>query len=158
MAEETFDGAYSFYELTQVADACRFLRALSPHERRMTREAAHVSRKELAALTGVPVARIASFENGSMPSGQDAVKFACAFKAMEPPEKMTAEERARVIEYFTNEEVCPNCRGVHNRACPRVRSVSYHDNGTLKSVEYWPDGQWPQEAVIFRDSPELHDD
>jgi hypothetical protein len=36
---------------------------------------------------------------------------------------------------------CPHCSGgnvqvYHSGACPRVRSVEYHENGSIKRIEY----------------------
>jgi hypothetical protein len=150
---------YQYTQLAHAAEAVRYLRTVDGRERRRIREDALVSRKALEAVLKVSQGRVAAYEGGTLPSGDDAIRYACALRAMEPaPDvRLTPEERQRVLQYFESEEVCPNCRGVHTRACPRVRSVSYHDNGTLRSVEYWPDGEWPQSEVIFRDSPEMQE-
>lgn len=159
-AGESFVGVFSFHDFAQAADAVRYLKALSGPLRRKLREDASLSRKDMAERLCVSPARLGAFEAGTLPTGEEAVRYACALKALLPPpdNRLNAEERQRVLDYFANNEVCPNCRGVHNRACPRVRTVSYHDNGTLRSVEYWPDGQWPQDSVIFSDSPEMNHD
>lgn len=156
---DSFEHAYSFHDLTQAADAARFLDALDGAERRAIRNGAQLSRKALADRLQVPVARLQAWENGAQPTmdSDEVIKYAGALKALQPPEQMTPEERALVLEYFEKGEACGDCGGVHNRACPRVRSRSYHENGTPKSVDYWPDGQWPQDTVIFRDSPELEE-
>lgn len=156
---DSFEHAYGYTHLTQTADAVRWLKSVEPRERRRIRQDALVSRKALGELLGAPESRVTAYEGGALPSGDAAIKYACALKALMPPAdvRLSQEERARVLQYFEGEEVCPNCRGVHTRACPRVRSVSYHDNGTLRSVEYWPDGEWPQSDVIFRDSPEMQE-
>lgn len=44
---------------------------------------------------------------------------------------------------------CRHCGGVHSRACPRVRRLCYTDGGSLTEVEYWPDGKWSDEFVIW---------
>jgi hypothetical protein len=44
---------------------------------------------------------------------------------------------------------CQHCGGWHNRACPRTRRMVWHPNGTLAEVEFWPDGRWSDEYVIW---------
>lgn len=49
---------------------------------------------------------------------------------------------------------CQTCGGLHARACPRVRSVEYETHGdrvTLRKVEYWPDGRWSTDGIIWPD-------
>ncbi len=59
--------------------------------------------------------------------------------------EMAAEVRAR----FAANEACQHCKGLHARACPRVKTMSFHPNGGLASVEFWPDGQWSDAQVIW---------
>lgn len=143
--------------LTAWATAHRRLAAMGAPERRSTREAAGITRARLGELLGVSPARVEAYERGALPHGEEAANYVAALDAMMPPEdpRLDADERATVLEYFQKDEVCKHCQGVHTRACPRVKSVEYHDGGTLKRVEYWPDGDWPTEHVIFRDGPEL---
>lgn len=150
--------------LRAAGDALRFLETVGGPVRRRVRERAGMSRAELADLIGVSVAKVTSFEHGDLPSWQDADAYRVVLESLMPAAEipgeivsagLSDEDRAKVQQYFDNEQVCPNCRGVHTRACPRVRSVAYYDNGALKSVEYWADDQWPKDAVIFQDSPEM---
>jgi transcriptional regulator with XRE-family HTH domain len=143
--------------LTVWADAYRRLGATSAPERRSIREAAGITRARLAELLGVSPARIEAYERGALPHGEEAASYAGALTAMAGPEPVALDEqeRAVVLEYFEKDEICQHCKGVHTRACPRVKSVEYHEGGTLARVEYWPDGDWPTEHVIFRDGPEL---
>ena len=144
-------------ELTSWATAYRELAAMSGSERRTLREGAGITRARLGELLGVSPARIEAYERGAMPTGEDAAAYRLALGAMAPPDdlRLAEEERAKVMEYFDKDEVCPNCRGIHTRACPRVRSVEYHDGGALKRVEYWAEGEWSTDNVIFKDGPEL---
>lgn len=139
------------------ASAHRELAAISPKERRAIREGAGITRARLAELLGVSPARVEAYERGAQPAGEDAAAYRLALEAMAPPEdaRLGDADRAKVLEYFEKDEVCQHCKGVHTRACPRVKSVEYHEGGTLKQVEYWPDGHWPTENVIFQDGPEL---
>lgn len=51
---------------------------------------------------------------------------------------------------------CVYCGGYHFRECPRVRRVKFYPpdgegHKHVKEVEYWADGQWPEDEVIFVD-------
>lgn len=59
--------------------------------------------------------------------------------------QMAKEVRAR----FAANEACQHCKGLHARACPRVKTMSFHPNGGLAAVEFWPDGQWSDAQVIW---------
>lgn len=32
--------------------------------------------------------------------------------------------------------ICPHCGLMHETTCPRIRSVEYHENGTIKRIEF----------------------
>lgn len=142
--------------LAEWSVAHRALTAMSAQERRAAREGAGITRARLAELLGVSPARIEAYEKGATPVGEDAASYLMALRAMAPPEvALEGADRDRVMEYFDKGEACQHCQGIHARACPRVKCVEYQENGSLKRVEYWPDGAWPTENVIFRDGPEL---
>lgn len=61
----------------------------------------------------------------------------------------TPEIIADVQRRFSNNEACQHCKGLHARACPRVKSMTFHSNGSLASIEFWPDGEWSDENVIW---------
>lgn len=42
---------------------------------------------------------------------------------------------------------CEHCGGAHPRACPRVRQLSFHENGRIARVSFWPAGSWPDDYV-----------
>ena len=46
---------------------------------------------------------------------------------------------------------CAHCGGRHVRACPRIKRMQWHPNGTIASVEFWADGRWSEDHVIFLD-------
>lgn len=31
---------------------------------------------------------------------------------------------------------CPHCGNIHQGKCPLVRAIEYHENGTIKRIEY----------------------
>lgn len=47
------------------------------------------------------------------------------------------------------EQKCQHCGGLHSRACPRVRRIAYGDGGKPAEVQFWEDGRWPHEDVIW---------
>lgn len=44
---------------------------------------------------------------------------------------------------------CEDCGGLHERSCRRVKRKTFHPNGNLVEVEYWPDGSWDEGSVIW---------
>lgn len=143
-------------KLRDIAEAVHALRAMPARARREIRDQAGISRSVLADLLGVSADRVKAYEEGSLPTGEAAYRYHQALVAMEPPAAaLGPEERAVLQEYFTRGEVCAHCRGVHTRACPRVKRMTYHEGGQLAEVEFWPDGKWPTDYVIFPDSPEM---
>lgn len=134
------------------------LREIPPHERRRLRELACVSQTRLARTLGMKVARIRALEGGANPAPDEAYVYWAALTAMTPEvkeEPLSTEEREKLGEYFDKGEICAHCRGIHARACPRVKRFAYHPDGALAEIEFWPDGKWPTDNVIFPDSPEM---
>lgn len=68
----------------------------------------------------------------------------------EPPEAepttLTPELAARIVK---DAKPCMHCGGHHARACPRVKRLSWHPGGALAEVEFWPDGRWSDEHVLW---------
>jgi heterodisulfide reductase subunit C len=31
---------------------------------------------------------------------------------------------------------CPHCGGYHTGTCPKIKSIEYHENGTIKKIEF----------------------
>lgn len=58
---------------------------------------------------------------------------------------LTAELAARLREIPS----CQHCGGRHARACPRVRRMAFHANGALAEVEFWPEGRWSDDDIIW---------
>ena len=48
---------------------------------------------------------------------------------------------------------CSHCGGLHKHACPRVKSLRFRPvpggGQALVQVEFWPDGQWSKQGVIW---------
>ena len=43
---------------------------------------------------------------------------------------------------FGNLIQCGHCGLWHTGLCQRIKSIEYHENGTVKRVEYHPDSPW----------------
>lgn len=57
---------------------------------------------------------------------------------------------------FHNDEACRHCGGIHVRACPRVKLMRFHPNGSLAEVEFWQENQWSDDHVVWSDQiPDL---
>jgi hypothetical protein len=46
---------------------------------------------------------------------------------------------------------CQHCRGLHSRACPRIKRIKYDTErgGAVAEVEYWRDDEWSDAHVIW---------
>ncbi len=45
---------------------------------------------------------------------------------------------------------CTWCGGLHLRACPRVKRMVFANDGkTVTEVEYWPEGQWSADNIVW---------
>lgn len=68
-----------------------------------------------------------------------------------PPvgEGLTAEQATDLKSRFDRGEQCKHCGGIHNRACPRVRRLAFHNGNTIAEVEFWPEGRWSDEHIIW---------
>lgn len=60
----------------------------------------------------------------------------------------TADEAAEAWVQYRAQR-CTHCGGAHTRACPRVRRLEFHPNGQLAAVEFWPDGKWPTDGLLW---------
>lgn len=38
-----------------------------------------------------------------------------------------------------NIPMCSHCGALHSGTCPRIKSISYHPNGMIASIEFHPD-------------------
>lgn len=65
-----------------------------------------------------------------------------------PPAEDTAVD-AETAAAVAKIPACTHCGGRHLRACPRVRSMSFHPSGALAGVVFWPDGKWNEQHVLF---------
>lgn len=49
------------------------------------------------------------------------------------------------------QRACEHCGGVHARNCPAVAEISYHPDGKVAHVKFFPPGTWPDDQVIWLD-------
>lgn len=146
------------WELPTYAKAYHELVKWTPEKRREIREQAGISRARLAELLSVPVATLRKWETSSTPVEQEAVRYWQHLGSMiipVEPEALTADDAIKAAEYFQahferhTPKVCEHCGGLHARACPRVKKLVRHVDGSWLEVEYWPDDQWPKTNVVF---------
>ncbi len=135
--------------LRAVADARR--RIPDGPARRAARTAAGVSLADLAAVVGVSAQSVLRWERGEAVPAACAPAYADALDAITaPPDtEMTAQDRAEIREKFRKGEGCAHCGGYHVHACPRVKRFAFHTNEVISEIEFWPDGKWPTDNVIF---------
>ncbi len=69
--------------------------------------------------------------------------------------RLTALEKTAAQAIFRGEvqgkAPCPDCGGIHERACPRVKEKEFHPNGNLVRVRYFRSYDdtgviWPEDA------------
>lgn len=62
--------------------------------------------------------------------------------------EFTADEASEAWATYRKQR-CTHCGAIHVRACPRVRRFEFHPNGQLAAVEFWPDGKWPVDGLLW---------
>ena len=75
---------------------------------------------------------------------------------------LTRAEKTAARELFEADQACPDCGGLHKRACPRVRRQVWlrtgAGDGQRTEVEFWPPG-WDDTGVIWpEDAYDTEDD
>ena len=74
---------------------------------------------------------------------------------------LTRQEKLDAQAIFAAGEACPDCGGIHQRACPRVRRQVWLRTGAgageRTEVEYWPEYDdsmiiWPEDAFDPEDA------
>lgn len=72
--------------------------------------------------------------------------------------KLSKQQREEARQAFDDQGQCPDCGGLHSRACPRVKRMvlRYSETRGLqqreligREVEYFNHGDWPEEDVIW---------
>ena len=80
---------------------------------------------------------------------------------------LTKQQREEARRVFDDQGQCPNCGGLHSRACPRVKRMHlrYSETKGLQTreliesdVEFFEHGKWPTEDVIWPEDAFEDDD
>ena len=69
-----------------------------------------------------------------------------------PPQKLSAETEAQVLQTVAEGGACPCCGGVHFAAdygCPRLSSFRRDADGMLVEGTYWKDSEWDSSRIMF---------
>lgn len=72
-----------------------------------------------------------------------------------PPDVDTGEDTlppevaVRLKAEFAEGKGCQHCGGRHARACPRVKQLKFHPTGALAQVDFWPEGKWSDEHILW---------
>jgi len=65
------------------------------------------------------------------------------------PDALSDGDAAEARAQFTKGAACLHCGGLHLRACPRVRRLSWRNKEDLAEVEYWAAGRWDPGDTVF---------
>jgi transcriptional regulator with XRE-family HTH domain len=146
--------------LTELARARAWLP--EPEERKRIRIDAGLTVKALADYVGISVSAMNSLERAEHPGDKHLVKYVAALKALDGPSKspqqsgLTPEEVTELRGRW-EEHACGSCGGLHTTAvkapgsCPRIKRIAYDAQGRMLEVEYWPEGKWPKDGIIWPD-------
>lgn len=63
--------------------------------------------------------------------------------------ELTDEEREGARGAFQSGRACVHCGGLHLRACPRVKRFVFDEQRRVREVEFWADGEWPADVVVW---------
>jgi len=131
----------------------------SPAERRRLRIDAGITVKSLAQVLGISVSAMNSLERAENPGEKYLVDYVNALNTMRrpaPEPALTTQEAAELREQW-EKSPCGACGGLHVTAlktpgaCPRIKRIAYDAQGRMLEVEYWPDGKWPKDGIIWPD-------
>jgi hypothetical protein len=62
--------------------------------------------------------------------------------------EVIVEEPSLTREEFEKMQ-CVHCGGAHLRACPRVKRLVFNNSNNIQEVEFWRDGEWSQDSIIW---------
>ena len=43
---------------------------------------------------------------------------------------------------------CPHCGAIHSTTCPLIKAIEYHQNGSVKRIEFKTASDYPQAMTI----------
>lgn len=64
---------------------------------------------------------------------------------------LTPQQKRDAQQIFAEGKACPDCGGIHQRACPRIKRLELHPNGNRIGVTYFKSFDdtgviWPDDA------------
>jgi hypothetical protein len=85
-------------------------------------------------------------------------KFAATTPVVSQPDVLSPEERAVAREQWRKAR-CTWCGGLHLRACPKVKRMTFTNDGkNVVEVEYWPDSHWSDSNVVWPEDMKWEED
>lgn len=67
-----------------------------------------------------------------------------------PAQAHLTSQEVQTAEEIQKDQTCRWCGGIHARACPRVKRLTYDNSGThVTEVEFWAWGEWPVDQVVW---------
>lgn len=130
-----------------------------PLERRRIRIESGVSARTLAEHLGMSVSAFTALEKSGRVGEKHLVKYHQMLEMLRkgPVEPALTAEEAQALRDQWETDACGSCGGLHTTAikapgsCPRIRKITYDSQGRMLGVEYWPDGKWPKDGIIWPD-------
>lgn len=90
---------------------------------------------------------------------QEAERQAAEDTALDPEQARALLEEVELPDLYPgvkagtqrvfDQQKCQHCGGIHARACPRVRRLAFGGEGKPTEVEFWPEGRWPADQVLW---------
>jgi hypothetical protein len=71
-------------------------------------------------------------------------------------DRLTRQQKLEAQQIFAEDRACPDCGGIHQRACPRIKRLELHPNGNRVGVTYFRSFDdtgivWPEDAFDDED-------
>ena len=131
----------------------------TPDERRRIRTEAGLTIKAMAQYLGISVGAMGSLERADRPNDKYLIKYVRALKSLSrpKPEPGLSADEAKELRGQWERDACGACGGLHTTAikapgaCPRIKRITYDAQGRMLGVEYWPEGKWPKDGIVWPD-------
>jgi hypothetical protein len=94
---------------------------------------------------------MSALERVDHPAEEHIVAYARALKVLDVPGPDELED----LKTLFAEQSCKACGGLHTEtigtpgACPRIRRVAYDNHGNVTEMEFWPEGEWSRDGILF---------
>lgn len=60
-----------------------------------------------------------------------------------------------MAETASLQSACPHCGSLHQTTCPRISAIEYHNDGTVKRVEFHAPQPFNINTVLCGESPAI---